>query len=110
MFNVAEIREILKTAAAGQVAQYPQYRGHFEDYVLVRARKNVKSKMGQSFVKDELAVARPVVYDQQRTLPGGRVKNYQTIVVWSNTNRCDTHVVLDEIQILEDVKLGRDTL
>ncbi len=110
MFNVAEIRETLKTAAATQVARYPQYRGHFEYYVLVRARKNVKSKMGQSFVKDELAVARPVVYDEQRTLPSGRVKNYQTIVVWSLTNRCDTHVILDEIQILEDVKLGHDTL
>ena len=110
MFNVAEIRETLKSAAAAQVRQYPQYRGHFEDYVLVRARKNVKSKLGQSFVKDELAIARPVVYENQRTLPSGRVKNYQTIVVWSLTNRCDTHVILDEIQILEDVKLTRDTL
>ena len=108
--NVAEIRETIKTAAAAQVQRYPQYRGHFEDYVLVRARKNIKSKLGQSFVKDELAIASPVVYEQQRILPSGRAKNYQTIVVWSNTNRCDTHVILDEIQILEDVKLSRDTI
>lgn len=110
MFNVAEIRETLKTAAAAQVVQYPQYRGHFDDYVLVRARKNVKSKMGQSFVKDELAVARPVVYESERPGRYGRVKTHYTIVVWSNTNRCDTHVILDEVQILEDVKLGRDML
>jgi len=76
----------------------------------VRARKNVKSTMGLSFVKDEVAIARPVVYEDQRTLPSGRVKTYFTIVVWSLTNRCDTHVILDEIQILEDVKLSRDTL
>ncbi len=110
MFNVAEIRETIKTAAAAQVQQYSQYRGHFDDYVLVRARKNVKSKLGQSFVKDEVAIARPVVYEQQRTLPSGRVKTYYTIVVWSLTNRCDTHVILDEIQILEDVKLSHDTI
>jgi len=108
--NVAEIRNTLKTAAAAQVKQYPQYRGHFDNYVLVRARKNVKSKLGLSFTKDELAIARPVVYEDQRTLPSGRVKNYQTIVVWSLTTRGDTHVILDEIQILEDVKLSRDTL
>ena len=108
--NVAEIRTTLKVAAEAQVQQYSQYRGHFEDYVLVRACKNIKSKLGQSFVKDELAIARPVVYESQRTLPSGRVKTYHTIVVWSLTNRCDTHVILDEIQILEDVKLSRDTL
>ncbi len=110
MFNVAEIRNILKTAAAAQVQQYPQYRGHFDDYVLVRARKNVRSKLGQSFVKDEIAIARPTVYENQRTLRNGRVETYHTIVVWSLTNRCDTHVILDEIQILEDVKLSRDTI
>ena len=108
--NIAEIRETLKTEAGAQVQQYPQYRGHFDDYVLVRARKNVKSKMGPSFVKDELAIARPVVYEFQRTMPSGRVKTYHTIVVWSNTNRCDTHVIINEIQILEDVKLSHDTL
>lgn len=110
MINVDEIREILKTAAAGQVAQYPQYRGHFDDYVLVRARKTIKTKMGQAFVKDELAIAYPVIYDQERIDRHGRVKPYQTIVVWSNNNRCDTHVLLNEIQILEDVDLGHDMI
>lgn len=110
MFNVAEIRETLKTAAATQVQQYPQYHDHFDKYVLVRVRKNVKSKMGQSFVKDELAIARPTVYDSQRILPSGQVKNVQTIVVWSTTCRCDAHVILGDIEILEYVKLSIDTL
>lgn len=108
--NIVEIRETLKTAAAAHVAKYPQYRGHFDNYILVRARKNIKSKLGQSFVKDELAIADPVVYDTQRTLPSGRIKPYQVITVWSITNRCDVHVILDDIQILEDVKLSYDTL
>lgn len=110
MFDVAETREALKTAATIQIRHWPQYRGHFDNYVLVRICKNVKSKLGQSFVQDELAIADPVVYDTQRTLPSGRVKAYQVITVWSMSNRCDTNVILEEIQILEDVKLSRETL
>lgn len=64
MFNVAEIRETLKIAAAAQVQQYPQYHDHFDKYVLARVRKNVKSKMGRAFVKDELVLARPTVYNR----------------------------------------------
>lgn len=110
MTDLKEMKTILKMAAAAQVQKYPQYRGHFDDYVLVRARKDIKSKLGRAFKKDEVAIARPVVYVDQRTLPGGLAKVYNTIVVWSMSNRCDTHVIMDDIQFIEEVNLGLETI
>ena len=96
MINVEQVRGTLKTVAFEQVSRYPQYRGHSDNYFLVRAKRNVRSKLGPSFVKNELAIARPVIYTRD-----DGVKKYKTIVVWSNISECDTHVNVKDIEMLE---------
>ena len=108
--NIVEIREILKNAAAEQVQQYPQYRGHFNEYVLVRVLDDVKTKMGQAFSKGEVAIALSVIYETRLTGWGGKVRFSETVVVWSVTNRIATHVAVEKVVFLENVHLTRKPL
>lgn len=108
--NIVQIREILKKAASEQVQQYPQYRGHFDEYVLVKVIDDVKTKMGPSFSKGEAAIALPVIYETRTTGWGGKVRFNETVVVWSMTNRIATHVAVEKVIFLENVQLTRKPL
>lgn len=70
----------LKKDAAAQVASYPQYKGHFDDYVLVTMQRKVVTKMGHAFDKGEVTIARPAKEGDYRT-------------AWSFKNRCDTSIL-----------------
>lgn len=50
-------REALIAKADALLAKYPQYKGAFDKYVLVRIKKNVRTKAGLSFSKDEITIA-----------------------------------------------------
>lgn len=80
--------ETLKRVAADQVASYPQYAGHFDDYVLIRIKKDIKSKLGISFKQGDLAIAKPGF----REFVDGRGKNRKMVTAWSITNKIDTSI------------------
>jgi hypothetical protein len=47
----------LQSTATQQVAQWPQYAGHFSGYALVRIKSEVKTKAGLAFTSGEYAIA-----------------------------------------------------
>jgi len=78
---------MLKTLAARAVAQYPQYAGHFDGYVAVRIKRDVRTKMGLAFEKGEIAIAQPTAdADGFRT-------------VWSVKNKVDTSVRASHVEV-----------
>lgn len=96
------IKAQLIASAAAKVSEYSQYQGHFDDYVLVQIPKVVKSRFsGLSFNAGEMAIAKPVVYNFTTT----RGRKAQSVVVWSNLNKIDTHVDIKSIRFLENVEL-----
>jgi hypothetical protein len=77
--NVLALRQALQEKAAARVAKYPQYVGHFDGYKIVRILKQIKTKSGIAFDKDEFAIARPVI--EHFTRPSGT--KGKGITIWS---------------------------
>ncbi len=97
MHNVdlaATLRSLLATAAA-QVERYPQYRGHFASYRLVRVRRDVKTKMGLAFARGEFAIAT----EKKDDLPG-LPSSGKYVTVWSRRNQVDTSVRTTDVEWL----------
>ena len=105
MSNVITLRKALQVQAAQQVAQYPQYAGYFDNYKLVRIVKQIKSKSGIVFDKDEFAIAKPEI--EHFTRSNGT--KGQAITVWSNKHGWDVGLLRKDVDIVEgvfkDVKL-----
>lgn len=76
--NHALLTAALVRDAKLRVAQYPQYKGHFDTYRLARMRRNVRTKMGLAFVIDEYVIADP------------QVRADGCICAWSRANHVDT--------------------
>jgi len=77
--------EFLKATAAAQVAQYPQYAGHFDRYVLARVKRDLRTKLGLAFAKGEFVAVAP---DGHFNLPN--TTKFRT--AWSRSNKCDTSI------------------
>ena len=105
-----DVRKELIVLASESMKHLQQYNGHFDDYILVRVKKSVKSKLGQSFEADEIAIARPIVYYYNRI--GGKLKGNQnlTMVVWSQKVKCDTHININNIYIYTQCELKLEAL
>jgi hypothetical protein len=85
----------LKTIATAQVAQYPQYRGHFTSYRLVRIKGDVKTKAGLAFARGEYALAT----EKKDELPG-LPSSGKFVTVWSRRNQLDTSVRVSDVEWL----------
>lgn len=85
----------LQNTATGQVAQWPQYNGHFAGYKLVKLKRDVKTKAGLAFTQGEYAIAAPR-RDEMPTLPSSG----KFVTVWSRRNKIDTSVRVAEIEWL----------
>jgi hypothetical protein len=85
----------LVSIASAQVAQYPQYKGHFAGYKLVRIKREVKTKAGLAFAVGEYAIATSV-RDELPNLPSsGRF-----VTVWSRRTKVDTSVKTTDVEWL----------
>jgi hypothetical protein len=93
--KMAKTAELIAAAKAA-VAAFPQYRGHFDNYVLVVIRKNVRTKMGLAFERGEYAVARPTA---QRIEYGRNAGKYSRIV-YSNRNGIDTSILASDYKLV----------
>jgi hypothetical protein len=87
--------ESLKATAAAQVAQWPQYAGHFASYRLVRVKCDVKTKMGLAFARGEYAIAT----ERRDELPG-LPSSGKYVTVWSRRNKADTSVRAPDVEWL----------
>jgi hypothetical protein len=85
--------ESLKALAAKQVAQYPQYKGHFTRYRLVRIKCDVKTKAGLAFARGEYAIATEKT-DELPNLPSSG----KFATVWSRRNQVDTSVRVTDVE------------
>lgn len=90
----ATMTSLVATATA-QVAQYPQYQGHFAGYRLVRIKCDVKTKMGLAFARGEFAIAT----EKKDELPG-LPSSGRYVTVWSRRNRIDTSVRVTDVEWL----------
>lgn len=88
----ASTLEALKDIAAAQVAQYPQYRGHFDGYRLVRIKRAVRTKLGLAFAAGEYAIAAPA---RPTVLP---MTGSRYVTVWSLRNGIDTSVPFWDVE------------
>lgn len=84
-------------AARSQVSHYPQYADYFDGWIEVRVCKRVKTKLGEAFEKDELAIARPEI----RKVTGMDGVTRLFVTVWSISNQCATSVEFNDVEILE---------
>ena len=87
--------ECLKATATTQVARYPQYKGHFANYRLVRVKCDVKTKMGLAFTRGEYAIAT----EKKDELPG-LPSSGKFVTVWSRRNQIDTSVRVTDVEWL----------
>ena len=78
----------LKSQAASQVAQYPQYDRHFEDCTLAVIKRRIRTKLGVAFERNETVLLFP---PDPRDGVG-----YRT--AWSMSNRVTTLVKENDIQ------------
>jgi hypothetical protein len=85
----------LQSTAAEQVAQWPQYTGHFASYKLVRLKCEVKTKAGLAFKRNEYAIGVPY-RDELPGLPSSG----KFATVWSRRNKVDTSVRVTEVEWL----------
>jgi len=53
------LRELLIKNAQDQMKFFPQYRNHFDDWVLVKVNRGVKTKLGLAFDEDEISIGKP---------------------------------------------------
>ena len=93
--DLAATMTCLKATAAAQVAQYPQYKGHFTNYRLVRLKCDVKTKAGLAFARGEYALAT----EKKDELPG-LPSNGKFVTVWSRRNQIDTSVRVTDVEWL----------
>jgi hypothetical protein len=83
----AALQKALTTIAQDSVKNYPQYIGHFDQYVLVRVLKKVSVRGHVKFNAGEYAIASPVIHSRRES--GGIER---TVTVWSNLNFIDTRI------------------
>jgi hypothetical protein len=93
--DLSATTESLKATAAAQVAQYPQYRGHFTSYRLVRVKRDVTTKLGLAFARGEYAIAT----ERRDELPG-LPSSGKFVTVWSRRNQVDTSVRVADVEWL----------
>ena len=85
----------LQSTATQQVAQWPQYKGHFAGYKLVRLKSDVKTKAGLAFARGEYAIA-----TKHRDELPGLPSSGRFVTVWSRRNMVDTSVRATEVEWL----------
>lgn len=92
------VKSNLKKSAERAVSHLPQYAGCFDNYILIRIKKTIKTKLGVAFIVNEFAIAEPVV----RTCPGNKGP-VQMMPIWSTANECITLVNIKNVEKIENI-------
>lgn len=96
-----DIKDKLVALANILMSKYPQYKNHFNDYILIEVKKDIKTKMGLAFSKGELTIALPEI----RISTGVDGKTRNTITAFSFSNKADTSIPIVDVSVLEEVPM-----
>lgn len=94
------IKQELVAQAESQLAQYPQYEGHWDDWTVGLVKRDIKTKAGLAFRKGDAVLVQPIIRDLTESSFAKR-KNKLGVTAYSFRNRCDTGLWLDDIAIVE---------
>ncbi len=91
--NSAEVADVLRAEARGQVAEFPQYgSAHFDRYRLGRVTRTVRTKAGLAAEAGDLVLVRYESF-------AGKV----SAVFWSRNSGCDTSVPAPAVVLVGSV-------
>lgn len=76
--------------AQQDMAQWPQYKGHFANYKLARVRSRIQGKLGVSAEAGDIVIAIDQTF----------FRNHPNVVFYSERTKCDTGVSGWEIEFL----------
>lgn len=90
MINIRDTNEMTRRMLIAQATEdhkeYPQYKGYFDNHQLYRVKKNIKTKMGMAFKKNELAIG----IDTGRIIDGGPYVGKRSLTLYSVANGVNT--------------------
>lgn len=87
------MKEQLIQQAESQLSAYPQYKGHWNNWVVVKVLKTIKTKLGVAFHAGDLVLANPIL----RTNEYVRRNPKRFVTCYSFRNQCDTSVPLSNV-------------
>jgi hypothetical protein len=90
----------LKRKAAAQMENYQQYAYHEQKYVLGKAVRECKTKMGLVFYENEYILIEP--RENIREFKDLSGKDRSMIFVWSMNNRCATSVDVEDVEWVDN--------
>lgn len=99
MDNDARVAMVARLAAvaAYRMRQYVQYNGHFANYRLCRIVRTVRTKLGVAFTAGDYAIYNPLSLCAEANVRG---KMVTTVTVWSQSNNCDTALLVADVDFL----------
>ncbi|MPR10137.1 MULTISPECIES: hypothetical protein [Hyphomicrobiales] len=89
--------QALKAAAARQVAHLHQYDGMFTNYVTVKIKHEIRTKMGLAFAANEIAIAEPT----SNAIEEGPYAGQHQRTVWSMKNQVNTTLFETDLEVLQ---------
>lgn len=96
ILSMDTMRHTLILQAESQMAQYPQYRGSFADSVLGKVTKDLKTTLGQAFVKGDIVLVKPEIADNRQIAIGRKA---EFVTAWSFRNKCWTSIQLKNVSV-----------
>jgi len=94
--QAAKLLKSLKQAAADAHTQWSQYKGAWENHVLVRVKKDIKGKAGVYFRKGEYAIAEPATQMSMNPKTPDRVMRF----VYSASVKMDTLIGEKDLELV----------
>lgn len=91
--SFAQIGEDLRATAAAAHAQYPQYKGHWDGWVVAQIKRQIRTKAGVAFTKGEWVLAKPEIREGKQ-LDGS---TYRSVTCYSVSNKMDTSVPAKDV-------------
>lgn len=89
------IMESLRQEAEQSHQQYPQYKGYWDGWVLVRINRTITTKMGLAFVEGQYALANPTTEEMPNLRTG---KSWTAVTVYSPKTGANTCLKPGDIQ------------
>lgn len=86
---------LVRSIAEASHAEYPQFAGYWDGWQLVRIKREVETKAGMAFRKDDITIVRPIRASFSRIMVGNI-----RVVAYSIRNGVDTEIDISDIEML----------
>lgn len=95
--SIQFIKNKIIDEAKKALSQYPQYKNAFDDVVLVKSKKIIKTKMGKALDKNQFTVAKKEI----RSFVDLSGKQRKMLTVWSPWTQIHLSANFSDFEILE---------